>query len=234
MLLTETASALRDAGFAIVSPAELVVTSSELTALRRTFDEGLALDVWLPPGHRYRKRAYQCFSFNCHDFCFTLVPNPPPYVQARSVNRLARGVARRFVLLPAQHPAEDTVLRLAATVTATMRDSGLICRHRQHHYLLDVHYIRITAPGQPAPEGRHRDGLIAGSVHLIQRVGVRGGTTRLYDSQGNDLSRVCLSDPLDSVIFDDVRVQHSTDAIEPVDVGASSYRDVLLFGVRSA
>jgi hypothetical protein len=100
----------------------------------------------------------------------------------------------------------------------------------------DVHYIRILVPGVPAPEGIHRDGLIAGSVHMIRRCNVGGGATTLFDPSGRKVCDFTLTDPLDSFIFDDEQLQHfaeRVERVERVDPELPGHRDTLLFGIRA-
>jgi hypothetical protein len=201
-------------------------------ALRDVFANEIAHDGWLPPGHDYRSRAYQCFEVDMRELRLDALDDPPPYVQSADVNRVAGGLRRHFRTLPAAHPATAVVRRLATTVLQLVLDSG-IASPAQGSHLLDAHFIRTAAPGKPCPEGVHRDGLVAGSVHLVELANVRGGETELLNDAGERLERLALGSFLDSVVFDDARLLHYTTDIEPCASHLPAHRDVLLLGLRT-
>lgn len=207
--------------------------SAERDAVLDAFAAELEPDRWLPAGHDYRRRAYQCFDVDLATLRIDPIPAPPPYVQSSAVNRVAGGLQRRFRELPATHPATAVVGRLAAAVLQIALDSGIVAPDAGPH-VLDAHFIRTTAPGKPCPEGLHRDGLVAGSVHLVELANVRGGETEFTDPEGRRLERLHLGGFLDSVIFDDTRVMHYTADIEPRRPDVPGHRDVLLLGLRAA
>jgi hypothetical protein len=205
--------------------------AAERAALRDVFEHGLEQDDWLPPGHRYRRRAYQCFAVDLRTLRLDLIPDPPPYVQAAEINSVAGGLQRTFRGVPASHPATVVVRRLAAAVLQLTLDGGIAVGDGRP-YMLDAHYIRISAPGKPCPEGIHRDGLVAGSVHLVDMANVRGGATHFSSADGKPLHSLHLGRFLDSVVFDDKRLLHYTDDIAPREQHAEGHRDVLLLGLR--
>jgi hypothetical protein len=182
------------------------------------FENGLAQDEWLPAGHDYRSRAYQCFAVDPHGPRIDFIPDPPPYVQAKEINSVSGGMRRTFHGLPADHPVTAIVRRLAGVFLGLTLDSG-VAAPENGPYLLDAHYIRISAPGKPCPEGIHRDGLVAGSVHLVSLANVRGGETHFTDDDGAPLQSLRLTRFLDSAIFDDKRLLHY--AHRPTGRGAS-------------
>ncbi|WP_433682382.1 2OG-Fe dioxygenase family protein [Nocardia sp. CA-119907] len=204
--------------------------------MQRTFHDDTELDKWLPNGGTYRRRAYACFTLSVGDMNFTPIDEPQPYVQSLEVNRLVGGIERRFKQIAPGHPATEPTRKIAAVVAKSLAAEAILSADRTPKVLVDAHYMAITAPGEPAPEGKHRDGLIAGSAHLIERRNLRKdtGISSIYDGADpeNKLAAFELEQPLDSYVFDDERVQHFTSEIQPMASGVQAYRNVLLLGFR--
>ncbi|WP_194832042.1 2OG-Fe dioxygenase family protein [Nocardia sp. XZ_19_369] len=217
------------------------LTERDLHVLRRTFRDYTELDHWLPGGEQYRRRAYQCFDLATARLAedgpgaLTAIDQPPPYVQSKQINPVAGDIERTFKLIPPEHPATEPTRQIATAVARLLAANGVLSAHSTPHCLVDAHYMRLIAPGHPAPEGKHRDGLIAGSAHLIQRTNVTGGVSALYDRYDPDreLCGFVLENPLDSYVFDDERVLHYATTITVTDPDAGAgLRDVLLIGFR--
>ncbi|MBF6365015.1 2OG-Fe dioxygenase family protein [Nocardia puris] len=219
-----------------LAAADFGLTGRDRDVLRRTFHDATEPDRWLPNGATYRRRAYQLFDLSVADLVLRPVPEPPPYVQSKAVNTLVGGVERRFRVIAPDHPATAPAGRIAATVARGLTAAGVLSAREVPHCLVDAHYMSISAPGSPAPEGKHRDGLIAGSAHLIERRNIKRGTgiSAIYDGAEPDrvLSRFELREPLDSYVFDDERVLHHTTDIDASEPGEPAYRNVLLIGFR--
>lgn len=225
----------------LMTAADFPLSGPDLHVLRRTFRDYTELDHWLPAGEQYRRRAYQCFRLELPRLAeagadaITAIDQPPPYLQSKQVNPVAGGIERRFKLIPPEHPATEPTRRIAAAVARLLTAHGVLRADIIPDCLVDAHYMRLIAPGDPAPEGKHRDGLIAGSAHLIQRTNVSGGVSAIYDRHDPDrgLRSFVLEDPLDSYVFDDERVLHYTSPITVTDPAAGAgLRDVLLIGFR--
>lgn len=205
--------------------------------MRRTFHDSTELDHWLPAGKTYRHRAYGCYRLSVADLALTAISDPPPYLQTIEVNPLAGGIERRFAPIAPDHPATEPTRKIAATVARKLVAEHVLSAAQTPVVLVDAHYMAITAPGEPAPEGKHRDGLIAGSAHLIERRNLRSGTgiSAIYDGERPDVevARFELVRPLDSYVFDDAQVQHFTSEILPGRFRRTkAYRNVLLLGFR--
>ncbi|BAW03761.1 2OG-Fe dioxygenase family protein [Nocardia seriolae] len=184
--------------------ADLGVTAAEHAILAAAFRDDTRPDAWMPPGEDYRRRAYQCFELSIPRVDLRIVADPPPYWQSTEVNPLLGGIARRFHLIPEAHPATAVVAKIVDGVTRSLLSARVLDPRRNPSCLVDAHYIRILAPGRPAPEGIHRDGLLAGSAHLVGRENITGGVSEVFDGETRDLlHRFILDDPLDSYVFDD-------------------------------
>jgi hypothetical protein len=101
---------------------------------------------------------------------------------------------------------------------------------------VEVHQFRIDAragaPGQPTPEGVHRDGVDFVLVLLANRENIVSGTTTVYELEGRPLGSFTLSRPFDAAILDDRRVAHGVTAVAPLDPARPGCRDVLVVTFR--
>jgi hypothetical protein len=69
------------------------------------------------------------------------------------------------------------------------------------------------------------------AVFLVQRRGVKGGETRVFEAAGPQGQRFTLAEPWSVLLLDDARVIHETTPIQPVD--APAYRDTLVVTLRT-
>lgn len=188
-------------------------------------------DRYMADGGRYRRRRYAVFSLAA-DGRIRREAHAPHY-QSRDYNPLNGGIVRWF------DPIEPAVAD-----AAPMR-AALLCCHAVFQPLqpevkrwrVEVHQFRIEAhhdaPGQPTPEGMHRDGVDFVLVLLIARHNIRSGTTRILDDDRRELGAFTLTDPLDAALVDDRRVYHGVTAVEPIDPELPAYRDVLVITLRA-
>ncbi len=198
----------------------------------------LGPDVYMADGGRYRKRRHAVFAVSADG----IHRQPPqPHYQSRDYNPLNGGVQRWFapiVVDDGEGSALHAILRLCRdmfdglTANAGV-DAGDPGRAPWH---VEVHQFRIEAragqPGQPTPEGMHRDGVDWVLVLLVGRQNVASGETRIADLPGNPLGSFTLTDPMDAAWVDDNRVKHGVTAIEPLDPTQPAYRDVLVVTFR--
>lgn len=84
--------------------------------------------------------------------------------------------------------------------------------------------------GRPTPEGAHRDGVAFVAVVLVDRLGVRGGETRVFDAAGPHGVRFSLETPWSALLMDNARVVHETTPILPEETGG--HRDTLVLTYR--
>jgi hypothetical protein len=191
----------------------------------------LVLDTYLPEGHRYRLRRHATLSMRTGEVRARIEPHQPHY-QSLDYNPLAGGIQRWF------EPMARDVLEGASM----QRVLGL-CRELFDAFKPDVewhiecHQFRIEArrdaPGQPTPEGVHRDGVDYVLVLLIGRTNIASGTTTMHDPAGRQLGSFTLSAPLDAALVDDARVKHGVTPVEPIDPASPAHRDVLVVTFRA-
>lgn len=186
----------------------------------------LQLDTYLPDGHRYRRRRHATLSAVAGKHDVTLEAHRPHY-QSIDYNPLAGGIERWFEPMHAAivtGPTMQCVLGFCCRLFGALRPST--------NWRIECHQFRIEArldtPGQPTPEGVHRDGVDYALVLLINRTNIKSGTTTVHDLNGNLLGSFTLTMTLDAAIVDDTRVKHGVTAVEPIDAGSAAYRDVLV------
>ena len=77
----------------------------------------------------------------------------------------------------------------------------------------------------------HRDGVDFVAVILVNRQGVKGGETRVFDAHGTSGVRFTLTAPWSVLLLDDARVIHETTPIQPD--GPGGVRDTLVLTYRA-
>lgn len=232
--LTALPAQLRRAGFAHLAGTEL----RPLLAARGLADwagfadswNRLGMDTYMADGGRYRQRRFAVFAKDAAGLARK--PHQPHY-QSRDVNPLNGGIERWFEPFTdevATHPALRAILDAALAVFEALSDT------RAWH--IELHQFRIVAradePGQPSPEGMHRDGVDYVLVVLIDRRNVESGETSIMGGDRKRLGSFTLSAPLDSAWVDDWRVFHGVTPVTPVDPAQPAHRDVLVATFRRA
>lgn len=190
----------------------------------------LHLDTYMADGGRYRRRRHAVFASR-REGGIAVQPKQPHW-QSRDYNPLNGGIARWFAPIS---PAvlEGNALR---TVLHWFRH---LCNDLLPHadaWHIEAHQFRIEAgpeqPGQPTPEGMHRDGVDVVLVLMIGRSNIREGTTSIHALEGAPLGSFTLAHPFDAAIVEDARVFHGVTAVEPIDPARPAARDVLVVTFR--
>jgi hypothetical protein len=221
--------ALRDDGFAIVSAEGVAkmagVTVPGLMELNQ-FWEGLPRDPYLKDGGRYRFRRH--VSYEIQNDSLVMVPHRAHW-QSVDYNALHGGIERWFE--PSQSeltksPIWQTLLLGVARILNSVQPAKTWC--------VEAHQFRIDTTdgiGRPTPEGAHRDGVDFVAVFLLNRVGIKGGETRIFDATGSAGLRFTLSQPWSLLLMNDARMIHESTPIQPT--GLHGYRDTLVLTYRS-
>ena len=69
---------------------------------------------------------------------------------------------------------------------------------------------------------------------LVDRQGIKGGETRVFDAHGPNGQRFTMLEPWTLLLLDDARVIHETTPIQPLDCDApDGFRDTLVLTYRS-
>jgi hypothetical protein len=225
----DISQALRTDGFAVVS-AETVAEISKIPLANlehlRQFWEGLPRDPYLKDGGRYRFRRHASYEVKNH--ALTLVPHRAHW-QSVDYNALHGGIERWFEPIQAKvmnDPAWQAVLLGLANALSSLKPVST--------WFIEAHQFRIDTTdgiGRPTPEGAHRDGVDFVAVFLLDRVGIKGGETRIFDAKGSAGLRFTLTQPWSLLLMNDERMIHESTPIQPL--ANYGYRDTLVLTFRS-
>ena len=235
--VTTLAAALRRGGFSF---AEAATMRSLLTTFGALDDwptfvaswNALAPDTYLAQTGRHRRRLYGVFAAAAGE-PIRHEPHQPHY-QSLDYNPLQGDIERWFEPLTPD-VASSTSLR---TILAFTRDFFGQLAPGTSRWHIEVHQFRIEAragqPGEPTPEGVHRDGVDYVLVLLIDRHNIASGTTTIHAIDGTQLGSFTLTAPLDAALVDDNQVFHGVTAVTPLDPSLPAHRDVLVVTLRAA
>ena len=219
-------------GFAFVAQARMrelldaVGNLDDWPAFASSWND-LALDVYLADFGRYRRRRHAVFRVDANGVIEREAHQP--HYQSRAYNALQGGIERWFEPIETSivsGASLQTILRLSSSVFGSLSPEV-------KNWRVEVHQFRIEArpdePGQPTPEGVHRDGVDYVLVLLVDRINIASGTTTIHAAASRDLlGSFTLTQPLDSALVDDARVFHGVTPVEPLDPAKPAYRDVLV------
>jgi len=224
------ADALRGPGHAVLSPAGLCrwlpAEIGELEALRPSWDD-LPADAYLRDGGRYRRRRHASYVVRA-EAVETAVHRA--HWQPLEYNALHGGIERWF------EPVDEAVAQAPAWRRLLVRFAGLCSTLRgAQPWFVEAHQFRIDTTdgiGRPTPEGAHRDGVDFVAVLLVDRMGIKGGETRVFEAEGPSGLRFTMLEPWTALLLDDRRVIHESTPIQPLE-GGSGHRDTLVLTFRA-
>ena len=225
----QLADALRLNGYAVAS-AETVaelgdLALSDLQGLTQ-FWEGLPRDPYLKDGGRYRFRRHASYEIKGEHL--HLVPHRAHW-QSVNYNALHGGIERWFEPVQTQLANNPTWQALLIGLAHVLNGLKPVTT-----WFVEAHQFRIDTAdgiGRPTPEGAHRDGVDFVAVFLLNRVGIKGGETRIFDAQGSTGLRFTLAQPWSVLLMNDERMIHESTPIQPI--GNYGYRDTLVLTFRS-
>jgi len=225
----DLAAGLRTDGY-VVASAETVAELAQVpvAALQglSQFWENLPRDPYLKDGGRYRFRRHA--SYEIRKDVLELVPHRAHW-QSVNYNALHGGIERWFE--PIQNPLLSDPAWQSLLLGLARMLSGL---KPVNTWFVEAHQFRIDTTdgiGRPTPEGAHRDGVDYVAVFLLDRVGIKGGETRIFDAQGSAGLRFTLTQPWSVLLMNDERMIHESTPIQPM--GDYGYRDTLVLTYRS-
>jgi len=225
----ELTDALRSAGYATLNPSGLCkllpCEPAALRSLEASWDD-LPPDAYLRDGGHYRRRRHACFVVDGE-----LVTQAPhrAHWQPVEYNALHGGLERWF------EPIEPNIVAqpVWTQMLRTLSQSCSAIKGAQP-WFVEAHQFRIDTTdgiGRPTPEGAHRDGVDFVAVILVNRVGVKGGETRVFEAAGPKGLRFTMTDPWTTLMLDDERVIHESTPIQPLEEGG--HRDTLVITFRA-
>jgi len=227
------AQTLHAEGFAFVPAPRLRAllpdSLPDWQAFADSWDE-LPLDRYMADQGRYRRRRHAVFQLDDQGRARALPAQP--HFQALDYNPLNGGIERWY------EPVAE-VFVAGASLTALLALSARVfgaADPAPAGWFVEVHQFRIEArpgePGQPTPEGMHRDGVDHVLVLLVRRCNVREGTTLIGDAESQVAGSFTLAEPFDAALVEDRRWRHGVTAVQPVDPAAPAWRDVLVITLR--
>jgi hypothetical protein len=231
------ATAIAARGFQFLSGVEMraalarVGSLDDWTEFAASWND-LHIDPYLADGARFRRRRFAIFTADSSGAIGRQAHQP--HFQHREYNRLFGGIERWFEPVTPDvgaGPTLRTILRFCAGCFGALAPA--VCRWR-----VEVHQFRIEArpdaPGQPTPEGVHRDGVDFVLVLLVARENIVSGVTTVYGLDGSELGAFTLTNPFDATLVDDNRVAHGVTPVAPLDPSRPGHRDVLVVTLRRA
>ena len=191
----------------------------------------LEVDEYVASRGRSRRRRFGVFAARA-DGAVEAQPHQAHY-QHEDYNALFGGIERWFAPLA---PAVASSASLATILEFCRRTFGAL-RPDVGEWRIEVHQFRIEpvagAPGEPTPEGMHRDGVDFVLVLLVDRVNIESGTTTVVEPGGRTLGSFTLTRPFDAALLDDRRVAHGVTPVTAVDPAGPAHRDVLVVTLRA-
>ncbi len=230
---SDVGTTLAQQGYAVLDAPGVCAVSggslAELNALRPLWAD-LPPDAYLKDGGRYRRRRHSCFVVQ--DGQVTQVAHRAHW-QPVEYNALHGGMQRLFEpIVPGMlaQPVWSALLLWLGRVCSGLR--GV------QPWFVEAHQFRIDTTdgiGRPTPEGAHRDGVDMVAVFMVDRQGVKGGETRVFDAAGPNGQRFTLTEPWSVLLLDDARVIHESTPIQPLQPDApGGCRDTLVLTLRAA
>ena len=193
--------------------------------------ESLGPDPYLAAQGRQRRRRHAVFAAG-REGVVELQPHQPHF-QALEYNPLQGDIERWFepVVPAVSGSAELRRILMAGRDFFGRLSPGTMA------WRIEVHQFRIEpgvdVPGEPTPEGVHRDGVDFVLVLMVDRHNIASGTTTIHAADGRELGSFTLAAPFDAALVDDRRVFHGVTPVEAMDPGQSSHRDVLVVTYRA-
>jgi len=221
-------AALRCNGFAFVPAAAMRAALGDLAdwnAFVASWDD-LPWDEYLAQYGRYRRRRHAVFYAT--DRAIERSPKHEPHYQSVTYNPLQGGIERWFEPISPEVGSGrslHSILQLCHQLFAALAPDSARWRVEVHQFRIEA---RADLPGQPTPEGMHRDGVDYVLVLLIARRNIARGTTTIHALDHRELGSFTLTEPLDAALVDDARVFHGVTPVQAVDANQPACRDVLV------
>jgi hypothetical protein len=223
-------SLLKSHGFCVLNASSVTqwlnCSMADLDSLSPSWDN-LPHDNYLKDGGHYRRRRHSSFVFE-NDHC-QQVPHRAHW-QPLDYNALHGGMERWF------EPILETTLTQAAwskILRKLAMTANELNENKNTKWCIEAHQFRIDTTdgiGRPTPEGAHRDGVDWVAVFMVNRKGIKGGETRVFEADGPHGERFTLSEPWSLLLLNDARMIHESTPIQPI--AESGYRDTLVVTLR--
>jgi hypothetical protein len=225
----EIAPAIQGSGFAIAAAASVAelahVSVSDLLGLGEHWQD-LPRDPYLKDGGRYRYRRHASYTVSGSELKMV---SHRAHWQSVDYNALHGGIERWF------EPITPALASNACWQAVIKNTAGLLSSLKPvTTWFIEAHQFRIDTSdgiGRPTPEGAHRDGVDFVAVFLIDRHNIKGGETRIFETNTSSGLRFTLTEPWSVLLMNDERMIHETTPIQPTM--PHGYRDTLVLTFRS-
>ncbi len=232
--LDDVGAALRQDGWALM-PRDMLLSwlsaqATDADALHASWSD-LPADTHLRDGGHYRFRRHSCFVLDSASTAgrATLTQTPHrAHWQPVTYNALHGGFERWFEPMHADVTARPMWRALLIELGSLLGEVK-----PTPSWFIEAHQFRVDTTGgigRPTPEGAHRDGVDFVAVLMLERQGIKGGETRVFDADGPQGVRFTLTEPWSMLLLDDTRVIHESTPIQPL--GEHGWRDTLVLTFR--
>ncbi len=183
----------------------------------------LKIDSYLVEGGTFRLRRYAVLKWQ--NGTLQLV-TPEAHFQSEQYNSVYGGINRVFApITPAV--LQSVFLKILIEQTIMLFDAKATSAWR-----VQCHQFRINASlaeaGQPTPEGTHQDGADYVFIMLLERQGIIGGVSELFDNNKQRIATTVLKKDGDAILLNDKVLWHSVTKIQPAKGVEKGHRDVLV------
>ena len=221
--------ALLQKGFALINPNDFskIVNISlfELNKLKYYW-HNLPLDPYLKDGGDYRFRRHASYTIQNKEI--TASPYRAHW-QSLEHNQLNGGIQRWYDLPELSLTKSTSWQRILVEITQLIN----LLNSAPAKWFVEAHQFRIdtrSGIGRPTPEGIHRDGADYVVIILVDRVGIKGGESHIFNADGSICLAKTLSNSWTLLIIDDTRMLHETTPITSSSL--IGYRDSLVITYR--
>jgi hypothetical protein len=193
----------------------------------------LPWDEYLAQYGRYRRRRHAVY-YAARGGAAERSAQHEPHYQSRAYNPLQGGIERWFEpITPEIGCAESLrcILRFCHQLFSALAPEVVRWRIEAHQFRIEA---RADLPGQPTPEGVHRDGVDYVLVLLVARRNIASGTTTIHAHDRRLLGSFTLAEAFDAALVDDARVFHGVTPVQAVGPDQPGYRDVLVVTFKRA
>jgi len=229
-LPSNVVSLLKSRGFCVLDASSVALwlncSTEDLGSLSPSWDT-LPHDNYLKDGGHYRRRRHSSFVFE-NNMC-AQVPHRAHW-QPVDYNALHGGMERWFEPILDTTIIQPTWSKILTKLASTASELSEVKKKR---WCIEAHQFRIDTTdgiGRPTPEGAHRDGVDWVAVFMVNRKGIKGGETRVFEAEGPHGERFTLSEPWSLLLLNDARMIHESTPIQPVE--ESGCRDTLVVTLR--
>jgi hypothetical protein len=181
-----------------------MVTAVRVNKLKSFFDD-LPSDPYLAGNYRFRRLSH----FKTSGDRLIKLPHRQLF-QSKEYNPILGDVVREYAEL------DDELIELE-DFQKIVWEFFQFCQLCTQFNEVAVHQIRTTASskqiGNPAPEGIHRDGVDLVGIFSVNRVGIEGGETHLYQEKNGSPVFTKILDPGEFLVFRDDQYFHYTSPV---------------------